>query len=114
MNNNVARGKTQIMQWSSGTQMQTPMGPSWDGDGTIYAADNAANKIFAFAVGETGSCREEGTNKVCEAPPLEEVCDFTAAFGISVVSGWDAGLEVVEIRGPDTGVHSTIEDVIGE
>merc|ERR1719188_1576912 len=88
--NNVTLNHHVISTWSEGV-MQEPMGMSFDGDGTMYTADYATGKLYAFAVGDAGSGGP---------PPVEEVAAFDGAFGIAVLSGEDSGLEVTVREDP--------------
>jgi len=58
-------------------KFQEPRGCTWDGDGTVFVADRAANLVAAFA----------GNMQKLAPARVGKVVDLEGAFGVAVLSG---------------------------
>jgi len=57
-------------------KFQEPRGCTWDGDGTVFVADRAANLVAAFA----------GNMQKLSSAHVSKVIDLDGAFGVAVLS----------------------------
>jgi len=66
----------QVFDVASG--LSQPKGLSWDGDQTLYVADESANTVFSLPVG-----------RLMENAPLTRSAVLTGAFGLAIFSEFD-------------------------
>lgn len=59
------------------TDFVTPRGCAWDGDGSVYVADNTAGQVKVFA----------GNMRNLAPAAMSVVVNFKDAFGVAVISG---------------------------
>lgn len=70
------------------TELREPRGLAWDGDGTLYVADQETSKVWTLAAGAAYS---DG--------PITEVVDFAGAYGLALVSKIQPAFALLEERG---------------
>jgi len=63
--------------------LSEPRGLVWDGDNTMFVADQGDNAVYSFPVG-----------RLVEASPLTKAVEFSGAFGVAVLTEQDAAWEL--------------------
>lgn len=68
-----------------------PRGIVWDGDGTIYVADQAADTVYSMPVG-----------RLVSNAPRSKVVDLRSAFGLALLSADDPAFQIKPIESSGT------------
>lgn len=72
-------------------QLEAPRGLAWDGDGTVYVADQAGSAVFSFPSGKLA------------ATQTSRVVDLHDAFGLALLGEQDPGFAEAKGQAATTG-----------
>lgn len=73
--------------------LSKPRGLVWDGDNTVFVADEAKNTVWSMPAG-----------RLVASAPLGKAVDFTGAYGVALISKNDAGFSLM--TGHSSPIHS--------